>query len=135
MKISQQLVFHPQLAVLFLQSKILLRSWREEAAGAFRNFAVFKEQSLLFVFIVNGVLDRFERLIEFICQLSVGISFFNMQPQDLFHDRPCRDMLPGMFWHMNLSSLFLLYRLSLSLSIVHFSWGGAEPSDPQPDPR
>jgi len=66
MKISQQLIFHSQLTVLLLQSKILVRSWSEEAAGTFRNLAMFNEQPLLFVFIVNGVLDRLKRLIEFI---------------------------------------------------------------------
>ena len=80
MKISQQLIFHSQLAILFLQSKILVRSWSEEAAGTFRNLAMFKEQPLLFVFIVNGVLDCLKRLIEFICQLPAGISLFNNAP-------------------------------------------------------
>lgn len=97
MKISQQLIFHSQLAILFLQSKILVRSWSEEAAGTFWNLAMFKEQPLLFVFIVNGVLDCLKRLIEFICQLPVGISLFNMQPQDLFHDWPWCDVVPRMF--------------------------------------
>ena len=126
MKISQQLIFHSQLAILLLQGKILVRSWIEEAAGTFRNLAMFKEQPLLFVFIVNGVLDRLKRLIEFICQLPVGISLFNTQPQDLFHDWPWCDVVPRMFWHTDLSSRSLLYLFSPLLSIVHFSWGGAK---------
>ena len=126
MKISQQLIFHSQLAILLLQSKILIHSWIEEAAGTFRNLAMFKEQPLLFVFIVNGVLDRLKRFIEFICQLPVGISLFNTQPQDLFHDWPWCDVLPRMFWHTDLSSRSLLYLFSPLLSIVHFSWGGAK---------
>ncbi len=49
-----------------------------------------------------------------------------MHPQDLFHDWPWCDVVPGMFWHMDLSSLSLLYLFSSLLSIVHFSWGGAD---------
>lgn len=123
----------------FRSSSFSIRSWRFSfcgvrywSAGGLRKllgcFGTLpcSRSRLCFLYSLQMVfLDRLKRLIEFICQLPVGISLFNMQPQELFHNWPWCDVVRRMFWHMALSFLSLLYRFSSLLSITHFSWSGA----------